>query len=179
MLLKEFPNIFEMSISYTARDPRPGETNGKEYYFITEKQFKEMIRNNMFVEYCIVHGKLYGTAKSELERICKGHKIAILEIDVEGAKKVSNSGVKANYLFIYPPELDTLKERITKRGTENEEAIKIRLKNAITELTFAKLSPLYRYKIVNGDLETSYKELKNLVMKLYKEAVKIVEDKSK
>eukprot|EP00826_Nyctotherus_ovalis_P057652 TRINITY_DN7891_c0_g1_i1.p1 TRINITY_DN7891_c0_g1~~TRINITY_DN7891_c0_g1_i1.p1 ORF type:complete len:286 (-),score=90.69 TRINITY_DN7891_c0_g1_i1:114-971(-) len=179
MLLKEFPDAFELSVSYTTRDPRPGEVHGKDYYFIKISQFNDMVRQNMFVEHCVVHGNLYGTAKSEITRITKDHRICIIEIDVEGAKKVQSSGVEANFMFVNPPSMRTLMDRILKRGTETRAAVEIRMENAKGEVSFANSSMLYRYKLVNDVLEKSYKEFKEMIMEIYKGAIKEIQEKAK
>jgi len=75
MILKEYPEIFVESISYTTRAPRPDEVNGKSYYFVTEEEFNKMVKEDKFLEYCLVHGHYYGTAKSEVERIAKENKV--------------------------------------------------------------------------------------------------------
>lgn len=155
MLLKEFPEVFELSVSYTTRGPRSGEVHGKDYYFINIAQFNDMVERDMFVEHCVVHGNLYGTAKSEITRITRDHRICIIEIDVEGAKKVQRSSVEANFMFINPPSTRALMDRILKRGTESRAAIEIRMENAKGELEFANSSALYRYKLVNDVLEVS------------------------
>jgi len=174
MLLKEFPNIFALSVSYTTRKARPGETHGKDYYFIEKAEFEKMIEENKFVEHCTVHGNLYGTAQEEINRIAREHKICIIEIEVNGAQKISKSAVEANYMFIYPPTVNSLKERILGRGTETQAAIELRMKNALGELDYADNSVLYRYRLVNDDLMLSYNRFKEMMMNTYKEAIKSI-----
>ena len=179
MIKKEFPNLFETTVSYTSRGPRPGEVNGKDYYFATEAEMKKMIQEDKFIEHCIVHGNIYGTPKSEIQRIVKAHKICIIEIEVFGAQKISKSNLETNFMFIYPPSTEELKTRITKRGTETPEAIKTRLTNSLKELEIANNSPLYRYKLINGDLQSSYNKFKEMIMTIYKDAIDFTSKKKK
>ena len=104
-----FKGKFELSVSYTTRKPRPGEEHGIHYFFVSEGEFKNKIAKNDFIEYCEVHGNYYGTCKSEMKRISENKQICILEIDVQGAKKVVEAEVDSHFLFIYPPNIDTLK----------------------------------------------------------------------
>ena len=179
MILKEFPEVYETTVSYTTRSPRPGETHGKEYYFVSDQEFEKMVKEDKFVENCMVHGHSYGTAKTEIERIGKGHKICVLEIDVQGAQKLSKAGIDANYMFVYPPSPEELKERISKRGTEDEDAIKLRLENGLKEIEFVNKTILYKYKLINDTLEISYNEFKELLMRIYKQELKLIHSQHK
>jgi len=169
MLFKEFPNLFSFSVSYTTRKPREGEKHGREYYFVTEAEFKKMVTANKFIENCIVHGNMYGTAKAELERIAKEGKICVLDIDVQGAQKVYKAGIDANFMFIYPPTRQELVRRLEGRKTETKESLKIRTENAMKELEFGSTSTLYKYRLINDDKDKAYEEMKNILKNAYEE----------
>lgn len=176
MLLKDYPNIFEIAIPYTTREPTPEETNGKEFYFVKEEEFKQMIDEGKFLEYSTVNSYLCGTAKSEVEKIAKEQKIAILQVDVQGAQKINQANMDANYMFIYPPSPDELKERISHR-IEDDDAIKNDLEKGLREVEAANKTILYKHKIINNKLETSYNEFKELLLRIYKEEIKIIQSK--
>jgi len=98
---------------------------------------------------------------------------------VQGAQKVNKANVDSNYMFIYPPSPEELKERIVKRGTEDEDAIKLRLENGLKEIEFANKTILFKYKIINDTLATSYNEFKELLFRIYKQEVKIIKEQPK
>ncbi len=141
---------------------------------MSEDEFAKMVKEERFVESCHVHGHSYGTARAELERVAKENKICILEIDVQGAQKVNKANIDANYMFIYPPSPEELKERIVKRGTEDEDTIKLRLENGLKEIEFANKTILFKYKVINDKFDTSYTEFKELLLRTYKQEVKII-----
>jgi len=136
-----------LSISCTTRSPREGEQEGVNYYFITEKEFKKRIKNNDFLEYNIYGtGKYYGTPKSTVLKYLKEGYDVILEIDINGYKQI-----KANYpdsigVFIMPPDINELYNRLKTRNTEDEEVIKVRLETAKKEI---KERNIYDYIVVN------------------------------
>jgi len=166
-LLQSYPDKFELSVSYTTRQPREGEVHGKEYFFVTQEEFNQEIAKNSFLEYCDVHGKMYGTHKGVVRNIFEKGKVCILEIDVKGAEKIHNSGNPCNFIFLKPPTIDVLKTRLIMRGTDKEDAMLIRLKNADGELKFAEESHIFGHKITNDVLEITKKDVKELVNKLY------------
>lgn len=137
-LLSEF-HLLEFSVSSTTRTKRAYETDGKDYYFISEEEFKQLISENEFVEYQEVYEHIfYGTTQSEIKRIINHHKIPLLDIDVLGAiniKKLYKE--KALLIFIHPGNVETLKSRLLSRKTENPEMLKKRLDKAVFELSFA------------------------------------------
>jgi guanylate kinase len=129
----------EFSVSATSRPPREGETNGKDYFFISTDEFRQKIGNDEFVEFEEVYpGRFYGTLKSELERIWKKGGQVVFDVDVKGGlnlKKIFGSSALA--VFISPPDLETLKLRLEKRGTDSPENIDIRVKKAGEEMEYA------------------------------------------
>ncbi len=128
------------SVSATSRAPRGQEQNGKEYFFLTPEQFKEKIKENAFLEYEeVYHDKYYGTLKSEVEKQLKNGENVVLDIDVKGALNVKRIyGNQALLVFIQPPSVETLRQRLQKRGTDSAEVIEDRVKKAEYELSFAK-----------------------------------------
>ena len=129
-LLAAMPHLLSFSISAATRKIRPGEQDGVDYFFISEEDFKNKIDKNQFIEWEMVYpGSYYGTTVAEVERIWSEQKTPILDIDVQGAMRVKELyGEKAISIFIKPPSLEMLKERLEKRGTDNEVQIKTRLK---------------------------------------------------
>jgi len=167
-LINTYPDKFQMSVSYTTRKPREGEVHAREYYFVTKEEFMQEVAKNSFLEYCEVHGNFYGTHKGVVRQIIERNKICILEIDVQGAQKIYDSGVGCNYVFLKPPSIDALKQRLNIRGTDNEEAILIRLKNAEIELKFFEdNSKIFTNSVVNDSLEKTKKDLLTLLNGLY------------
>lgn len=140
---------YALSISATTRDPRPGETDGKEYFFKTKKEFEQMIEEDAFVEYACYVGNYYGTPKKYVEEQLTAGKDVILEIEIQGALKVKEQFPDALLLFIAPPSADVLKERLVGRGTETEEVIEKRLSRAVEE---SEGIENYDYLVVNDDL---------------------------
>jgi guanylate kinase len=152
----------EFSVSACTRSPRPGEVNGKDYYFYPVNDFQKLIEEDAFVEFEMVYtGKYYGTLKSELERIWHHGNFPLLEIDVKGAMDV-----KAKYpdntltVFIKPPSIEILRSRLTLRGSETPEAIEERIEKATFELSSANK---FEKVIVNDDLDTATEELITVV----------------
>lgn len=159
-LMQEHP-IIEMSVSHTTRKPRPGEQDGVHYHFIDRNQFEKMIAENAFVEWAEVHGNLYGTSVNELARIRSLGKKAILEIDVQGWEKARPFLKDAESVFILPPSMESLWQRLEQRGSDSLETRWLRLKNAHDEIANACN---YKYFIVNNDLETAYQKLKSIIV---------------
>jgi guanylate kinase len=136
-LLKEFPQL-AFSISAATRKRRENEVDGKDYYFMTEEEFHTRNKNNEFVEWEMVYeGKIYGTLKSELDRIWKNQQVPVLDIDVKGAIHVQEQypGTTLS-IFIDPPSVDELKRRLSSRGTETEESLQTRINKASYEISF-------------------------------------------
>lgn len=148
----------ELSISATTRAPRGKEQDGKEYYFITRERFEELIKQDAFVEYeQVYHGTYYGTLRSEIDRIeSAGHHV-VFDIDVKGGINIKRLfGDKARSIFIAPPSLEILRERLTNRGTDSPEKIEERLAKAETEMADA---PLFDTILVNDDLNQTKQAL--------------------
>ena len=161
-LLERMPDQLVFSISCTTRTPRPGETNGVEYYFTSLEDFENKIANNELAEWEMVYfGKYYGTPVSELERIWKLGKTPLLDIDVKGGlnvrKRYPNSSLA---LFIEPPSLDELARRLHARGTETPESLDARINKATFEMSFKNE---FDHIILNADLSQACSETERLV----------------
>lgn len=139
-----------LTVSATTRQPRAGEIDGVNYYFLTDEEFSRRVDEGQFVEWAQVHAHRYGTLVSEVEsKLADGHSL-ILEIDVQGALNVKRRFPDAVLVFVEPPSLEVLRERLVGRGTETPESVELRLANAEHELS---LADRYDVRIVNDDLE--------------------------
>lgn len=151
----------ELSISMTSRPIRDGEIDGVNYYFKTKEEFEDAIRNDEMLEFALYNNNYYGTPKSEvINRLKKGINV-ILVIEVVGAKNVKDMmGDKCTLIFIMPPSMEELKNRLINRGTDSAESIEGRLSIAKKEIETSKI---YDYKIVNDNIEKTVKELENII----------------
>lgn len=152
----------QFSVSATNRQPREGEVNGVNYHFLTDEQFKDAIAGDAFVEFEEVYpGRYYGTLKSEVSRRCdEGHNV-ILDIDVKGGVNVKKMyGDKALSIFIQPPSVETLRQRLIGRGTDSPEAIEQRVGKAEFEISFA---PQYDVVVINDDLNEAIEATGNVI----------------
>ena len=148
------------SVSATTRQPRPGEVDGVHYHFMTVDRYNELVAQEAFVEHAQVHGNFYGTLRSEVySRLEKGENV-VLDIDVQGALNVIASEKEKVSIFILPPSLKVLRERLTGRGTETPEAIERRLNNAVWELS---QKDHYEYKVINDDLDACVRTVQAII----------------
>lgn len=158
-LLNKMQDLF-LSVSMTTRNPREGEIPDVSYHFVDKKQFEDIISQDGLFEYAQVHGNYYGTPKAPvMEQIKKGND-AILEIDVQGALQVKEVYPDAITIFILPPSMDELKNRIVGRGTEKKETINLRLKNAIGEIGCVDK---YDYAILNDQLDVAVDQVASII----------------
>jgi len=160
-LMENFKEV-EYSVSATTRERRPGEIDGEDYFFISEERFKELKKNDKFIESAKVHNNYYGTPKKYVDRTLAEGKDIILEIDIQGAKQVKEKYPNAVFVFLKPPSIEELKNRLQKRNTENDKTKKVRLKNAKTEIQ--EISE-YDYTILNDEVENAVSELKRVILK--------------
>lgn len=148
------------SVSYTTRKPRPGEMNGREYFFVETEEFEEMISRDEFLEWAHVHGKLYGTSRSQVANEINEGRDIILEVDVQGAASVRELIPESASIFILPPSFEILRQRLIARGTDSEEELALRLRNAPEEL---KDYSTFDYLIINDDIEKAAAKLAAVV----------------
>lgn len=149
-----------LSVSATTRSPRKGEVDGVNYHFMTKEQFKEKMEADDFLEYAEVYDNFYGTPKSNVEELLESGKDVILEIDIQGALKVKENAEEGIFIFILPPSMEELKQRIIKRGSETEESLMKRFKSAYKEINFVSK---YNYAVVNDEVETAVEKLESII----------------
>lgn len=145
-----------LSVSMTTREPRSGETDGESYFFVSGEEFAEVREADGFLEYAEVYGSMYGTPKEPVLKALDNGEDVILEIDIQGALKVKESFPQGVFIFILPPSLKELEDRLRKRGTESETCIGLRLSKTVEELTFIEQ---YDYYVINDELETASKNV--------------------
>jgi len=149
-----------LSISVTTRKPRDGEVNGKDYCFVSKKDFKNKIRNNEFLEWAEVHGQLYGTLKEFVEKHLNNKKKIILEIDINGANQVIKTNYPKKTIFITPPSEEELIRRLRERNTDTEGSIDKRLTQAKNEM---REKEKYDYIIENKEIKNCAKKILDII----------------
>ena len=158
-LLERYEN-YALSISATTRNPRPGEEEGKAYFFKTTEEFEKMIAQDDLIEYAMYVGNYYGTPKAYVEEQLRAGKDVILEIEIQGALKVKEKFPNTLLLFVTPPSAEELRKRLEGRGTETQEVIDGRMKRAIEE---AEYMDQYDYLVVNDELDVCVEEMHHLI----------------
>ena len=154
-------NNIELSISATTRKPREGESNAKDYFFISDEEFNALKSKNDFVEYALVHNYQYGTLRSYInERIDKGINI-ILDIDVQGFEQIQEASIDNTSIFIIPPSIEELKKRLNIRGLDSQEVIETRLVNARHELKYANN---FDFRVLNDEFDDALKSLVSIII---------------
>ncbi len=156
------PNLV-YSISATTRKPRPGEVNGKHYFFMSVEEFKKKIDQKAFAEWAVVHDNYYGTPRSFIESTIEQGSHIIMDIDVFGKKQFDKLYPEAVGVLIIPPSMEELERRLRGRKSDNDEDIRLRLKNASTEIAFASTHGKYEYKIINDNLDRAVDDVIKLV----------------
>ncbi len=144
------------SISYTTRSPRPGERDGRDYFFISKPAFEQGIAEGRWAEWARVHGHYYGTSAHLIQEALSAGRSILMDIDVQGARQMLSHFPAAETIFIMPPSLGELKRRLLARGTDDEATIDLRLKNAQSEIDQCGF---YRHVIVNDDLEQARRDI--------------------
>ena len=159
-ILQDIPDI-RLSVSCTTRPPRSGETDGKEYWFVSEEEFRAKIEKQAFAEWAEVYGRLYGTPWKELQHEPGIHTDILLDIDVQGARQVMKTLQKAVTIFILPPSLETLRTRLAGRGTDSSEEQNRRFQKSQDEMNSYSE---YQYTIRNETLEQAIQELRAVIV---------------
>ena len=150
----------QFAVSHTTREMRSSEKEGRDYYFVSDSEFKQIIKEDQFVEWAIVHGNYYGTSGSEIEK--KGALgDLLLDIDVQGAQQIKSKLKRGVFIFILPPLFEELKKRLEERGQEDADSIEKRLGVARKDIRFY---PQFDYIIVNDQLEKATKELEAIIL---------------
>lgn len=159
-LLQEFSEL-TLSISSTTRPPRGQERHGREYFFLSRDEFERQIQEGRFAEWALVHGNYYGTSKDTIEKAFQAGKSVLLDIDVQGAESLRKAFPKEAFtVFVSPPSLDELERRLRARGTDSEETIQKRIKNARAEMEHASK---FDRVVLNDQLERACGELNSIV----------------
>jgi guanylate kinase len=159
-LVEQTPHL-KMSRSYTSRTPREGETNGVDYNFVTRPAFEAMVARDEFLEWAEVFGNLYGTGAADTERLLASGDDVVLVIDVQGARKVRAKAIDATSVFVMPPSLQVLEQRLRGRSKDSEEAIQRRLQVAREEVA---AYPEYDFVVVNDELTAAVDRLRGIVI---------------
>ncbi|MCK4888751.1 MAG: guanylate kinase [Candidatus Aminicenantes bacterium] len=163
MLTKEHDCIL-FSVSHTTRKEREGEVDSEDYYFISRKNFTNMINKDLFAEWAEVHDELYGTSINEIEKKSTGDSILILDIDVQGAEIIKDKFTDSLHVFIMPPGIVELEKRLMKREKKLNSEFRKRLITAEEEIRIGE-SGFYDYKIINDDIDESYNKFRNIFRK--------------
>jgi guanylate kinase len=159
-VMKELPEM-KFSVSYTTRPSRSGEKNGVDYHFVSRDEFQRMIQTGEFAEWTEVHGSLYGTSRAHLDEYLSRDVDVILDIDTEGAAQIHQRYPQGVYIFILPPGMEDLKERLTRRGSETQEMIDLRLRNASKEI---ERMDQYEYIVINEQIEEAVGRIKAIIV---------------
>lgn len=161
-LLEEFPNQLEFSVSYTTRPQRTGETNGRDYWFVTPEEFEEMVERHEFAEHAFVHNNRYGTAQAPIETaLSAGHDV-IFDVDWQGGAELSKRWPRDSLkIFILPPDLESLAKRLRQRATDAPEVIETRLRKAREELEHFDE---YQHLIVNDAIDRAYGLMRSIYL---------------
>lgn len=159
-LLNDYP-IIKFSTSATTRDRRSDETDGRDYYFLSDEEFDKKVERQEFLEWEHYSGNRYGTLRSEVDKLVESGYFPLLDIEVKGALNVQRLyNSDAISIFIEPPSMEELKNRLSKRGSETEESLQQRLKRAEMEMKYADR---FDFSVVNDDLEEAYTEIKRII----------------
>jgi len=163
-LFANHPTRFGFSVSHTTRSPRPGEVDGKHYYFVTQEGFKQMIADGAFIEHAQFSGNLYGTSFMTIRNVSASGRRCILDIESEGVRQIKSTNLNPLYVFISPPSLASLKSRLRGRGTETDESVTKRLTTALKEVDYAKEPGVHDLVIVNDDVDRAYDLLEKIAL---------------
>jgi guanylate kinase len=163
-VLAEFPQLVDL-ITYTTRPPRAGESEGHPYHFVSEERFKELLAQGFFIEWAHVHGRMYGTPRDQVEQASAAGKLAIADIDVQGAKSVLREFPDTVTIFLKPPSIDALRQRFIKRGVTSESDLARRLESAQTELAQADH---FQHVLVNDDFDETLGRIRKIIENLLK-----------
>lgn len=162
-LIEEYPNQLGFSVSHTTRRPREGEIDGVHYHFVDSNKMEEEIAKGNFIESATFSGNMYGTSKAAVENVCEQGKVCVLDIDVQGVKQIKNTCLHPWYIFIKPPSIKSLEQRLRSRKSETEHSLMKRLEVAIREMSYGEMTGNFDFVIVNDDLEHAYGQLKDFL----------------
>ncbi|KAG4093572.1 guanylate kinase [Neocallimastix lanati (nom. inval.)] len=166
-LYAKYPGKFGFSISHTTRKPREGEEDGVSYYFVTREEFLKLIDENAFIEHAEFSGNMYGTSLQAVRSVGESGKICVLDIDQQGVRSVKKTDLNPLFVFIKPPSLEILEQRLRDRNTETEESLQKRLSAAKAELEYGETPGVHDIIIVNDDLEVAFNQLEEFLKAHY------------
>jgi len=163
-LMSEFTNQFGFSVSHTTRLPRAGEICGKDYHYVSRQEMEAGIAKGDFIESATYSGNMYGTSKKAVEDVQRNNKICILDIDTQGVKLIKKTSLNPILIFMKPPSMEVLEERLRARSTETEESLQKRLAMAKIEMEYGNEPGNFDAVIVNDRLEKAYEDLKTFLL---------------
>lgn len=163
-LMAEFNDCFGFSISHTTRKPRSGEIDGRDYYFTDKETMLKAIENGDFIEFTKFSENYYGTSRKAVEDVQNKGRICILDVEIEGVKNLKKTDLNPRFVFLKPPSMTVLEERLRSRKTESEESLQKRLHRAETEMAYGEVPGNFDITIVNDDIEEAYAKLRNFVI---------------
>ena len=171
-LKEKYPTA--ICVSHTTRKPRVDEVNGREFHFIGREEIEEKLNNSEFIEFAEYSGNLYGTSKKSVEEVIKINRICILDVDIEGVKSFKRASfLKPIYIFIKPPSIDILRERLRERGTETAECIEKRMSAAKTKIEYSNEKGVFNHIIINDDRSSAFKKLEEILHQCINECLKL------
>eukprot|EP01147_Barroeca_monosierra_P005721 gene5721-9006_t len=171
-VMTEFPDIFRLCVSHTTRSPRPGEVDGKDYYFVSKEDMQAAVDGGDFIEHAYFGGNIYGTSRRALQDVVKSRKLCILDLDIKGCDSMhSLPEYKPLFISIQPPDFKCLEERLRSRGTETDDSFKKRLKEAKAAMEYCKIPGKFDVVIINDDLEKAYVQFRQALMPMIKKAL--------
>jgi guanylate kinase len=163
-LFKKYPNSFGFSVSHTTRSPRPGEIDGKSYYFVTKDDFLKLKNDNGFIETAEFSGNYYGTSFKAVKSIKDTGKICVLDLEINGVRSMKKNDLGGKYVFLQPPSVQVLEQRLKSRGTETEDSLKKRLDTAKEAMDYALEKGVYDVIIVNDELDAAFAKFEAYVL---------------
>ncbi|KLO12694.1 guanylate kinase [Schizopora paradoxa] len=162
-LFADFPDKFGFSVSHTTRSPRPGEVDGKDYHFVSRDDFLDLLKSDGFIEHAEFSRNLYGTSRRAVEKVHAEGRRCILDIEAQGVRQIKKTDLNPVYVFISPPSMQSLKERLVGRATDSEEQVQKRLLTAIEEMRYAHTGA-HDIILVNDSLDQTYDKFKRVAI---------------
>lgn len=166
--MEEFSNKLQFPLIYTTKEKFEGDIEGKQYYFVSQEKFLQMMNKDNLIYYYYLNNDYYGVSKEEIKRISELNKVCLLELDINHAKKINNSGqINAFFIGIYPSNIEVLRERLRLRGTDSIDQINNKLKKAHDDIYEILNSNIFNHKILNDDFLIAYDEFKGVFESIY------------
>lgn len=163
-LMSEHPGLFAFSVSHTTRSPRPGEQDGVDYNFTTREQMEKEIKEGKFLEFCEIHGNLYGTSFEAIKKVSQDGKICVLDLNIDGAISVSKTNLNPYIIFLAPKSMEVLEERLRGRHTESDDVIRTRMNTAREEMRrLEENKEIFNTVIINDKIEDTLNELHRIL----------------